>query len=172
MQESNERLQVWIEQVSIRDFGKPFRHRARYNARLKSTGGRYLLKSHDIEINPKQLAENGAEEVERIIKHELCHYHLHIEGRGYRHRDKEFKELLQAVGGSRYCKALPGTAPKRTEPYRYRLECVHCQQTYLRKRKVDVKRYVCGRCRGPLRLLALEGQTARGKGARDTRART
>ncbi|MCY9514396.1 SprT family protein [Paenibacillus apiarius] len=164
MLESNERLQAWIEQVSIRDFGKPFRHKARYNARLKSTGGRYLLKSHDIEINPKQLAANGAEEVERIIKHELCHYHLHIEGRGYRHRDKEFKDLLQAVGGSRYCKALPGAAPKRTEPYRYRLECGHCGQAYLRKRQVDVKRYVCGRCRGPLRLTALERQAAMGKG--------
>lgn len=105
---TNQSLQQWVETVSLRDFGKPFRHQARYNGRLKSTGGRYLLASHHIEINPKQLRAFGEEEVERIIKHELCHYHLHLEGRGYRHRDREFKELLQAVGGSRYCRSLPG----------------------------------------------------------------
>ena len=103
---SNEELQRWIEQISIRDFGKPFRHQARWNARLSTTGGRYLLRSHHIEINPKQLEVNGAEEVEKIIKHELCHYHLHLEGKGYQHRDADFKQLLAQVGGSRLCNRI------------------------------------------------------------------
>ena len=34
-------------------------------------------------------------ELEGIIRHELCHYHLHIEGKGYKHRDKDFKDLLK-----------------------------------------------------------------------------
>ncbi|WP_028545893.1 SprT family protein [Paenibacillus taiwanensis] len=152
---SNDGLQRWIEQISARDFGKPFRHYARWNTRLSSTGGRYLLKSHDIEINPKQWEANGAEEVERIIKHELCHYHLHLEGRGYQHRDADFKRLLAEVGGSRYCKALPAIRKKRTEPYRYFLLCQACGQRYRRKRKVDVKKYVCGKCRGKLTLEAI-----------------
>ncbi|RJG19066.1 SprT family protein [Paenibacillus thiaminolyticus] len=158
---TNQSLQQWVETVSLRDFGKPFRHQARYNGRLKSTGGRYLLASHHIEINPKQLEAFGEEEVERIIKHELCHYHLHLEGRGYRHRDREFKELLQAVGGSRYCRSLPGAEGKRRLPYRYRLECVECRHTYLRKRRVDVTKYVCGRCRGKLRLVPVRTETGR-----------
>ena len=28
------------------------------------------------------------EELIGIIKHELCHYHLHLEGKGYQHRDR------------------------------------------------------------------------------------
>ena len=40
------------------------------------------------------------EELIGIIKHELCHYHLHLEGKGYQHRDKDFKELLKKVGGT------------------------------------------------------------------------
>ncbi|UHA76087.1 SprT family protein [Paenibacillus sp. 481] len=154
---SNRQLQAWVEQISIRDFGKPFRHQVSWNARLKSTGGRYLLRTHHIEMNPKQWAANGADEVESIIKHELCHYHLHLEGGGYRHRDAEFKALLAKVGGSRFCKALPDTRIKRQEPYRYRLECTSCGQVYLRKRKVDIRRYACGRCHGPLRMLRLTG---------------
>ena len=148
---SNEELQRWIEQISIRDFGKPFRHQARWNARLSTTGGRYLLRSHHIEINPKQLEENGAEEVEKIIKHELCHYHLHLEGKGYQHRDADFKQLLAQVGGSRFCKGMDGLKRKRTEPYRYRLICQACGQLYMRKRKVDIRKYSCGICRGKLK---------------------
>lgn len=156
---TNTYLQQWIEQVSLRDFGTPFRHQARWNHRLSSTGGRYLLKSHDIEINPKQYVQNGAEEVERIIKHELCHYHLHLTKRGYKHQDADFKALLARVGGSRYCKSLPAFSKPRTEPYRYRLRCHSCGQQYLRKRKVDIRKYVCGKCRGKLRLERLPSET-------------
>jgi len=158
---SNEELQRWIELVSERDFGQPFRHRARWNSRLSTTGGRYLLKSHDIEINPKQLEVNGEAEVEKIIKHELCHYHLHLAGRGYQHRDTDFKRLLAAVGGSRYCKAMPDVRRKRSEPYRYQLICYSCGQQYLRKRKVDIRKYACGVCRGKLKQIELK--TAAGK---------
>ncbi|EJW19975.1 SprT family protein [Paenibacillus alvei] len=158
MEMTDEKLQAWVELISLRDFGKPFRHKARYNSRLKSTGGRYLLRTHDIEINPKQLEQNGTDEVERIIKHELCHYHLHIEGKGYKHRDADFRQLLQAVGGSRFCKSLPDVERRRQAPYRYRLECVQCGQAYMRKRKVDIRKYVCGRCHGKLRLQPLTEQ--------------
>ena len=108
---SNEELQAWVEKISLESFRVPFRHQATFNRRLSSTGGRYFMKSHNIEINPHQLATNGKEEVEKIIKHELCHYHLHIAGRGYRHRDADFK-TSQAVGGSRFCKSLPKGRPR------------------------------------------------------------
>ncbi|WP_438351876.1 SprT family protein [Paenibacillus sp. FA6] len=149
---TNEELQVWVEDISNRCFGMPFLHQAMFNGRLTTTGGRYFLKGHNIEINPHQLDNYGNEEVERIIKHELCHYHLHLRGRGYRHRDPEFKQLLQQVGGSRFCQALPGTKARKTLPYRYKLTCSQCEMEYLRKRKVDPKRYRCGKCRGDLRL--------------------
>ena len=48
------------------------------------------------EINPLVVEVYGMEELIGVIKHELCHYHLHIEGKGYRHRDADFKNLLKA----------------------------------------------------------------------------
>jgi len=149
-------LQQWVERISLESFGLPFRHRATFNRRLRSTGGRYFMKSHDIEISPRQLETFGAEETEKIIKHELCHYHLHLLKRGYRHRDADFKALLAKVGGSRYCQSLPGQAGRRPQPYRYMLKCRSCGTEYLRKRKVDPRRYACGSCRGSLQVLVLD----------------
>ncbi|MBP2000570.1 SprT-like protein [Paenibacillus shirakamiensis] len=152
---TNEELQQWVMQISLESFGVPFRHRASFNPRLKTTGGRYFLKSHHIEMNPHQLAEYGAEELERIIKHELCHYHLHIAGRGYQHRDQDFKTLLKHVGGSRYCQSLPGAKARRALPHKYKLVCHLCGNQYLRKRRVDPNRYRCGKCSGTLALFNL-----------------
>lgn len=152
---TNEELQTWIERISLESFGVPFQHEATFNSRLTTTGGRYMLRSHRIEINPHQLKAYGKEEVEKIIKHELCHYHLHIRGRGYRHRDPEFKQLLAKVGGSRFCQSLPDGKGRRTLPYKYKLVCQKCGQTYQRKRKVDVRKYRCGRCSGKLVMSEL-----------------
>ena len=151
---TDDQLQAWVEEISQRDFGVPFTHKASFNSRLRATGGRYFTKSHNIEISRKQLDVHGPNEVEKIIKHELCHYHLHIRKMGFHHRDADFRALLARVGGSRYCTALPD-GQARKEPYRYKLECVACGMSYLRKRKINPRRYACGRCRGKLRLTPL-----------------
>jgi SprT-like protein len=152
----NEALQKWVEEVSETAFGRPFLHQAVFNSRLKATGGRYFTRSHNIEISPHQLAAFGMEETEKIIKHELCHYHLHLMNRGYRHRDADFKTLLAHVGGSRYCGTLPERQERKQQPYRYKLLCVKCGTEYLRKRKLDPAKYVCGKCRGKLKLIMLD----------------
>jgi SprT-like protein len=148
---TNDELQQLVEKISITYFKKEFKHEARYNSRLRTTGGRYLLRSHDIEINPKQYEAFGQEELISIIKHELCHYHLHLEGRGHQHRDKDFKDLLKVVGGSRYCQSIPGTRKIVRVKYQYR--CKSCGLIYNRKRRVDTNKYVCGKCKGKLQLL-------------------
>lgn len=144
-------LQKWVESLSGYWFGLPFKHEARFNARLRTTGGRYLLGSHDIEFNPKQLDYYGDDEFEKIIKHELCHYHLHLQGRGYQHRDRDFKELLKKVGGSRHCQVIPGTRNQQRIRHSYR--CRECGQLYERKRRVDTRRFVCGKCNGRLKKI-------------------
>ncbi|QGQ98438.1 SprT family protein [Paenibacillus psychroresistens] len=149
----NKQLQQWIEHISLTSFGVPFKHIASFNSRLRTTGGRYFTKSHNIEISSLQLELHGTEEVEKIIKHELCHYHLHLARRGYQHRDADFKQLLKQVGGTRFCSALP--IPKRKEPYRYKLLCTSCEMEYLRKRKVNPSKYACGKCRGKLKLFQI-----------------
>lgn len=151
---NDDELQALTERLSLDFFEKPFRHRACFNGRLRTTGGRYMLQSHNIELNVKHYNQFGPDELVRIIKHELCHYHLHLEGKGYRHRDRDFKRLLEQVGGSRHCRAVG--RKRRPEPYRYCLTCTACQQRYYRKRKMNVNRYVCGRCQGKLTLSVLE----------------
>ncbi|MCC0566831.1 SprT family protein [Brevibacillus borstelensis] len=151
---TDQELQALVEAVSAQYFARPFRHQARFNSRLRTTGGRYLLRSHDIEINPRHLEQHGEEELIGIVKHELCHYHLHLEKKGYQHKDRDFQELLKQVGGSRYCQEVGGGRTRL--PYRYELVCEACQMRYKRKRKINPARYRCGRCSGKLRLYKLE----------------
>jgi SprT-like protein len=150
-------LQQWVEEISLACFNRPFVHQARFNNRLKTTGGRYFTKSHDIEISGSHMISFGNEEVERIIKHELCHYHLHILKLGFRHQDQDFKKLLKKVGGSRYCQSLPqGEGKGKAIAYKYRLVCKACAMEYLRKRQLDVRKYACGKCGGKLVSYELE----------------
>ncbi|CAM3486409.1 SprT family protein [Marinicrinis lubricantis] len=146
---NDQQLQSWVERISLQWFGLPFRHQATFNRRLTSTGGRYFTGSHNIEISWKQLEVHGIEEVEKIIKHELCHYHLHLQNKGYQHRDEDFKKLLEKTGGSRYCKAV---TTKRKMEYKYVYVCTSCGLSYRRKRKINTKKYVCGKCKGKLEL--------------------
>ncbi|WP_273836410.1 SprT family protein [Guptibacillus sedimenti] len=141
-------LQQLVETISEEFFGLAFRHKAMFNARLKTTGGRYMLRSHNLEFNQKHYDEFGQDELISIIKHELCHYHLHLQKKGYKHQDKDFKRLLKDVGGSRYCQVVPGQ--RRVESFKHFYECEECKTKYSRKRKMDISRYVCGKCRGKL----------------------
>jgi SprT-like protein len=148
---TNNELTQLIKDISLSVFHKPFCHEGIFNARLKTTGGRYLLRSHNIEINPKSYEKFGFSELEGIIKHELCHYHLHIEGRGYKHRDADFRMLLQETGAPRFCSSIErGAAKKPAKHYVY--ECVACHTPYVRKIRMNVERYRCGRCSGKLSL--------------------
>lgn len=145
---TNQELQRLVERISLESFGRPFRHRAWFNPRLRTTGGRYQLTDHSIEINPRMLTEHDETTLEGIIKHELCHYHLHMAGQSGQHRTRAFRELLQQVGGLRFA-----PAPKQTRPKLRRWQlyvCQNCGQKYYRARRIDVTKMVCGRCRGHL----------------------
>ena len=138
-------LQNLTEEISRTSFHREFTHKITYNNRLRSRGGRYLLKTGNIEINPLVEQELGLEALIGVIKHELCHYHLHQTGGGYRHRDADFKRLLHQVGGSRFVERMK-------EP-NFIYECTACHHRYPRMRKMNTNRYVCGKCRGKLILL-------------------
>ena len=138
-------LQQLTMEISRTSFHREFTHKITYNRRLRSSGGRYLLKTGNIEINPLVEQELGLEALIGVIKHELCHYHLHQTGGGYRHRDADFKRLLHQVGGSRFVERMK-------EP-NFLYECTECHHRYPRMRKMNTNRYVCGKCRGKLILL-------------------
>lgn len=147
---SDSQLLELVRSISAVSFGQPFRHKSRYNTRLRSVAGRYLLVTHDLEFSHAHAVKFGRDDLVKTILHELCHYHLHLQGAGYRHRDREFKELLAEVGGSRYARALQ---PRVVRPIAHRYICTQCAIVYERRRSLDTTRFVCGVCKGKLDRL-------------------
>ena len=139
-------LTEWIKIISMRSFNQPFLHVATFNHRLRTTGGRYHLSTHHIDINPVVFDKHGWQELVDVLLHELCHYHLHLTGQGYQHRDQDFKQLLKAVGGSRYVKPLV----EETSAFHY--QCDRCGSDFYRKKEIDVNKYRC-QCRGYLKRM-------------------
>jgi SprT-like protein len=140
-----------VEELSRRFFNRTFLDEVCFNNRLRTTGGRYIPTKRVIELNPKYL-EADMEEFKGIIKHELCHYFLHIDGKGYKHGDADFKQLLKETGSPRYCSPLP---TQKLE-YNYQYICKECKQVYKRRRRVNLKKYRCGKCRGALQLVDVD----------------
>lgn len=134
-------LQQLVEEVSLTYFNKSFNHCATWNNRLKTTGGRYHLKTHNLDFNPKVLEQLGQDVLLSVIKHELCHYHLHLAKQGYCHQDNDFKRLLQQVGGSRFV----SWGKRDVKKHHYR--CTGCRSDIYRQRQFNIDRFVCSKCR-------------------------
>lgn len=152
---SDEKLYELVSLVSNEVFGRDFQHKAYFNKRLRTTGGRYMLRSHNIEINPLVFEKYGMDELIGVIKHELCHYHLHIEGKGYQHRDADFRELLKSTNSPRFCSTLTDRKVRKTTK-RYIYKCAKCSLSYIRKIRLNTKKYRCGKCYGELKLVSSE----------------
>lgn len=108
------KLTDYVKQVSLEDFGRPFIHHVQWNRRLRSTGGRFFPKDGHLDFNPKVYQELGLDVFRKIVRHELCHYHLYFQGKGYQHKDRDFKELLKAVDGLRFVPSLPNSNSKQS----------------------------------------------------------
>jgi len=145
-------LQAFVQSISNTYFNQPFEHQATFNQRLRTTGGRYHLETHHLDFNPKILEVFGEEVLGGIIKHELCHYHLHLAGKGYRHADMEFKELFRKVQGLRYTPSIESQQEKVT---RWLYICQGCAMQIYRKRRFNTQKFVCAHCKG---IFSLEGQ--------------
>ena len=127
---NNLELKKLVDDLSKQYFNQPFLDEAIFNHRLRTTGGRYLPNQKRIEINPKYLTELGLKELIGIIKHELCHYHLHIVGQPFGHKDRAFKDLLNKTNSPRHCQPLPSEKDKIVKLHKY--ECKSCGQLYKR----------------------------------------
>jgi SprT-like protein len=135
-------LTNYVKEISLSKFGKAFRHHAQWNSRLRTTGGRFFPLDDHLDFNPKFASHP---DFDKIILHELCHYHLYNAKAGYKHGDRDFKILLKQVGGSRHAPAL---TPREIN---YLYVCDRCGAAYPRQRKIDIRKYRCGKCRGTLR---------------------
>ena len=140
-------LTEYVQEVSREDFDRVFRHEARWNPRLRTTGGRFFPKDGHLDFNPKMLEVHGLELFRKIVRHELCHYHLFFEKKGYRHGDKDFQKLLQEVGGLRFAPQIE----ERVQSFHH-YSCQSCGQLYQRRRRINIQKYRCGRCQGQLNM--------------------
>lgn len=137
-------LTKYVQEVSLEDFGRPFLHQAIWNPRLRSTGGRFFPKDGHLDFNPRILERFGWEIFRKIVRHELCHYHLYYMKKGYRHQDQDFRALLKKVDGLRYAPSV--------DKGNYKIYiCTSCGQEFRRKQQIDLQKYRCGRCRGLLK---------------------
>ncbi|GAB3045218.1 SprT family protein [Virgibacillus ainsalahensis] len=147
---NDKELYKLVNELSLIYFNKPFKHEVTFNKRLRTTGGRYIPAKKVVELNPKYALEMEPDEFTGIIKHELCHYHLHIEGKGYKHGDKDFKMLLKKTGSPRHCNPLPSQRKK----YNHLYKCKKCKHEYKRIRRVNLNKYRCGKCGGKLEKIS------------------
>lgn len=146
MANKNDTLLDFVKWVSEVDFGKPFEHEARFNRRLRSTGGRFFPKDLHLDFNERMYDLFSEDVFRQIVQHELVHYDLYRAGKGYKHGDADFKNLLSQVGGLRFAPSLPDTTY-------ISYACVSCGQTYQRRKKIDLSRYRCGKCGKELKLV-------------------
>lgn len=144
---TNQELQALTEQWSLELFQRPFLHQVFFNRRLKTTGGRYHLGDHHIDINPLMYEEFDLANLKAVVVHELCHYHLHLTGRDYHHRSADFRRLLAQTGGQRYAPAIPNRQAK------YHYQCQGCGITIDRQRRFNPQRYICRQCGGRFKLI-------------------
>lgn len=73
---------------------------------------------------------------------------VHISGKGYQHKDQDFKRLSQQVGAPRFCNSIESYQQRAN----YEYYCTKCHAKYIRIRKVDTNRMRCGHCNGKLRM--------------------
>ncbi len=145
---TDEELQRLTQIWSLQAFQRPFKHRVWFNRRLKTTGGRYHLKDHHIDINPLMYEEFDLANLRGVVLHELCHYHLHLAGHDC-HHTSEFKALLKRVGGLRYAPAVR----QAEKQFKWIYQCSGCGIRIGRMRRFDVQRFVCRRCGSHFELL-------------------
>ncbi len=142
-------LNEFVKEVSLEDFGLAFKHKASWNKRLRSTGGRFFPKTGHLDFNPNLYKTYGIHVFRKIVRHELCHYHLYFAGRGYGHGDQDFKRLLKQVDGLRFTPRLP-----QKMVYQH-YSCLTCGSSILRKKKINTQKFACGKCLGRLRFEKL-----------------
>ena len=133
-----------MKTVSLEDFDKPLR--CDWNTRRAQLVDVFPAGSH---LDLIKLYENIGEDVRKSfdISFAIIIFILKV---GYKHSDVDFKELLRKVDGLRYAPSLA----KKEQFYRYR--CQKCGQEYHRKRRVNTKKYVCGRCHGKLSYVDIK----------------
>lgn len=114
-----------------------------WNPRMRSTAGRALLKTYNVEINPK-LLEFGENEVYNTILHELAHLLAWYRTR-HRGHGAEWRAACVDLGipNEKVTHNLP--LPKRQQKRKWRYVCPACETSFDRVRKARAHS-ACAKC--------------------------
>lgn len=87
--------------LSLQFWQKPLTIKVVWNTRLRSSAGRYIYSKagpQRIEVSYQEYIDYGLAEVVNILKHELCHFHLHQQNKAFQDGSVVFKQECQRVG--------------------------------------------------------------------------
>lgn len=96
------KLEYWVQKYSNEFWGKNAECKIVWNKRITRKNGQVLfsrkgLKPFRLEISPSTVRDNC---FEKVVLHELCHYHLLASGINHRELDEVFLNELRRVGGA------------------------------------------------------------------------
>ncbi|GGK25153.1 protein SprT [Caldalkalibacillus thermarum] len=145
-----QKLKRLANKLSLHFWGKPCQIPVTWNGRLTKTMGRFLYTEQNGQRTPLkiEISKYAAHWIDReifvaVLLHELCHYHLFIEGRPYHDHHPVFEQELRRVGAiSTQRVQLPQKA--------YKLYCQRCGGYLGLRRRINVGHYRSICCRAPI----------------------
>ncbi len=112
----------------------------RFNARLQSTAGRFMITRNIaiIEIATYLLhEENAVDLIFDTLGHEMIHYWLWVQRKPYGHT-REFWEKMEEMGVSRF-----NPVPKH-RPFKHEYKCPNCERIIQTRKRMG--RAACAEC--------------------------
>lgn len=136
-----QKLKRLANKLSLHFWGKPCQIPVAWNGRLRRTMGRFLFTEQSGKRTPLkiELSKYAAQWIDRdifvaVLLHELCHYHLFIQGQPYQDHHPVFEQELKRVGAiSTQRVQLPQKA--------YKLYCQGCERYLGIRRRLNTSRY-------------------------------
>ncbi len=143
---SQEQLELLANQLSLQHWKKTCDIPVVWNGRLRAAMGRFAYTTKGKQRIPLkiELSKYAAQHLNKdtfisVLLHELCHYHLFIEGKPFHDHHPQFEMELVRVGAiSTHTVQVPQKA--------YELFCSHCQKPLGKRKRINTKNYLSACC--------------------------
>lgn len=147
---SAEKLAQLARTLSLKHWNKDCLIPVEWNGRLTASMGRFAYKVRGKERIPIkiEMSKHAAkfldqETLSKVLLHELCHYHLFIQGRPFADHHPQFEKELERVGAI-------STNTVQVPQKGYELSCSRCQKVVGKRRRINTKLYKSICCEAPL----------------------
>lgn len=135
------KLQALANKLSLHFWNEPLKVPVAWNGRITRSMGRfvYRMKGKNREPVKIEMSKYAAQFVDReifiaVLLHEMCHYHLFMQGKPFLDHQPDFEQELERVGAiSTNTVKLPSKA--------YKLHCKQCKQVLGHMKRINPDRY-------------------------------